>query len=307
MRGPTGRRHLGRLRHALAEKRRTTMIAQVASITVTADTIKPTGQGPQAGRDRPAGGHPRDGRPVIGISSYAEQARWGSWDAPCILLPRRYADSVARAGGMPVLLPPVPGVEHVVTRLDGLILAGGGDIEPGRFGAQAHPETGAARPDRDAAELALASAALSHRVPLLGICRGLQVLNVALGGTLHQHLPDLVGHDGHSPVTGGYGTHEVKVAPDSRLAAALGAPAASELAVPTHHHQAADRLGEGLVATAWTADGVIEAVEWAGEAPDEQGEPGSAFVLAVQWHPEAGDDPSLFRALVGAAARSRAA
>jgi putative glutamine amidotransferase len=229
--------------------------------------------------------------PVIGISSYAEKAAWGSWDTPCVLLPRRYADSVAQAGGIPVLLPPVPGIEHAVPRLDGLILAGGGDIEPALFGARAHPQTGAPRPDRDAAELAIAAAALEHGVPLLGICRGLQVLNVALGGTLHQHLPDLVGHDGHSPVTGGYGAHEVKVAPDSRLAAVLGAAAAGEFSVPTHHHQAIDRLGEGLLATAWTADGIIEAAELAG--------PG--FVLAVQWHPEAGDDPSLFRALLAAA------
>jgi putative glutamine amidotransferase len=236
-------------------------------------------------------------RPVIGISSYAEQARWGSWDTPCILLPRRYADSVARAGGIPLLLPSVPGVEQALPRLDGLVLAGGGDIAPGMFGAQAHPRSGGVRPDRDAAELALASAALELSLPLLGICRGLQLLNVALGGTLHQHLPDLVGHDGHSPVTGGYGTHQVKVAPDSRLAGLLGAAAAGEFGVPTHHHQAIDRLGEGLVATAWTPDGTIEAAEL----------PGPGFVLAVQWHPEAGDDPSLFRALAGAAAGPRPA
>jgi putative glutamine amidotransferase len=254
-------------------------------LSVTAQTTQPTGQGPLAG---PA-------RPVIGISSYAEKAKWGSWDTPCVLLPRRYADSVAQAGGIPVLLPSVPGVEQVVTRLDGLILAGGGDIEPARFGGQAHPETGGVRPGRDAAEMALASAALEHGIPLLGICRGLQVLNVTLGGTLHQHLPDLVGHDGHSPVTGGYGRHEVKVAPDSMLAGALGAAAAGEFSVPTHHHQAVDRLGAGLVATAWSADGIIEAAEVAGPA----------FVLAVQWHPEAGDDLSLFRALAGAAVRAR--
>ena len=254
---------------------------------VTAQTIQSTGQGPLAG----------PGRPVIGISSYAEQARWGTWDTPCILLPRRYADSVAQAGGIPVLLPPEPGIEHIVPRLDGLVLAGGGDIEPGVFGATAHPRTGGVRPDRDTAELALASAALEHGIPLLGICRGLQVLNVALGGTLHQHLPDLVGHDGHSPVTGGYGRHDVKVAPASRLAGALGAAAAGEISVPTHHHQAIDRLGDGLTAAAWTADGTIEAAELTGPA----------FVLAVQWHPEAGTDPSLFLALAGAAARAQPA
>lgn len=250
-------------------------------MVVTTQTIQPTGRGPLPGPG---------GRPVIGISSYTEKARWGSWDTPCILLPRRYADGVTRAGGIPVLLPPVPGVEHTVTRLDGLILAGGGDIEPALFGAQAHPQTCGVRPGRDEAELALAVAALEHGVPLLGICRGLQVLNVALGGTLHQHLPDLVGHEGHSPVAGGYGTHEVKVAPGSRLAGILGTAAAGECPVPTHHHQAVDRLGAGLLATAWTADGTIEAAELAGPA----------FALAVQWHPEAGDDPSLFGALLAA-------
>ena len=255
---------------------------------VTAETIKPTGRPPLAGHD-----HPGDGRPVIGISSYAEKASWGSWDTPCILLPRRYPDSVTQAGGVPVLLPPVPGVEHTVARLDGLILAGGGDIEPALFGRQTHPQTGGVRPARDAAELALAAAALEHGVPLLGICRGLQVLNVALGGTLLQHLPDLVGHEGHSPVAGGYGTHRVKVAPGTRLADVLRPATSGEFDVPTHHHQAIDRLGQGLVATAWTADGIIEAAELAGPA----------FVLAVQWHPEAGDDPSLFGALIAAARR----
>ena len=251
-----------------------------------------------------------DGRPVIGISSYAEQARWGSWHTPCVLLPRRYADSVTRAGGIPVLLPSAPGVEHAVRRLDGLILAGGGDIEPARFGAQAHPRTGGVRPERDAAELALARAALGQGLPLLGICRGLQVLNVALGGTLHQHLPNLAGHDGHSPVSGGYGPHRVTVAPGSRLAAALGVPGAAlgvpgaagdagavDFSVPTHHHQAIDRLGQGLVATAWAADGVIEGAELAGPWADEA-EP--AFTVGVQWHPEAGDDPRLFGALIAA-------
>jgi putative glutamine amidotransferase len=231
----------------------------------------------------------RDGPPVIGISSYTEQARWGSWDTPCVLLPRRYADGVTRAGGIPVLLPSVPGAEHVIARLDGLILAGGGDIDPARFGARPDPQAFPPRPARDAAELALASAALERGLPLLGICRGLQILNVALGGTLHQHLPDLVGHEGHSPLAGGYGSHQVKVAPGSRLAGILGYAPAGELSVPTHHHQAIDRLGTGLVATAWATDGIVEAAELA--AP---------FVVGVQWHPEAGDDLSLFHALVAA-------
>jgi putative glutamine amidotransferase len=250
-----------------------------------------------------------DTPPVIGISAYAEQAKWGSWDAPAVLLPRRYADSVAAAGGVPVLLPPVPGVEHALPRLDGLVLAGGGDIDPALFGAEPHPRTGGIRPARDTAEFALLSAALGLGLPFLGICRGLQVLNVALGGTLHQHLPSTVGHDEHSPFAGAYGTHQVTVAPDSRLAEILGhagtpragtpragtprAGTPAELPVPTHHHQAIDRLGRGLAATAWTADGIIEAAELTGA--------GGGFAVAVQWHPEAGDDPSLFRALIAAA------
>jgi putative glutamine amidotransferase len=232
------------------------------------------------------------GPPVIGISTYATQAKWGSWDRAALLLPRSYADAVARAGAVPVLLPPLPGIEHTLGRLDGLVLAGGGDIDPAEFGAPAHPRTGGISAGRDRAELALVSAALRRGLPFLGICRGLQVLNVALGGTLHQHLPDLVGHDGHSPFAGGYGPHQVSVAAGSQLAGILG-PDAS-FGVPTHHHQAVDRLGRGLVASAWTADGVIEAVEFAGQAA-------AGFALAVQWHPEAGEDLRLFHALTAAA------
>ena len=229
-------------------------------------------------------------RPLIGISTYSEQAKWGSWDTGALLVPRRYADRVAAAGGIPVLLPPFPGIEQATRRLDGLVLAGGGDIDPAEFGARPHPRTGGVRPDRDAAEFALLAAALASGLPLLGICRGLQVLNVALGGTLHQHLPALVGHDGHSPLPGGYGSHQVRVAAGSRLAGVLGD---GTFDVPTHHHQAIDRLGQGLVATAWADDGVIEAAE----RSQEDG----GFLLAVQWHPEAGDDLRLFHALIAAA------
>ena len=264
---------------------------------MTTETNRHAGPGWLAD-DGQAGGR----RPVIGISSYAEQASWGAWDTTAVLLPRRYADSVAAAGGIPVLLPPLSGIEETIARLDGLILAGGGDIDPAEFGAEPDPQTKAIRPDRDAAELALASAALEHGLPFLGICRGMQVLNVACGGTLHQHLPDLVGHDGHSPVSGGYGSHPVKVAPGSRLARVLGHPGPrDEIAVPTHHHQAVDRLGEGLAATAWTADGIIEAVEFAGTEPNGSGRSEPGFALAVQWHPEAGEDQRLLRALVAAA------
>jgi putative glutamine amidotransferase len=237
--------------------------------------------------------------PLIGITCYAQPASWGSWDrVPANLLPRRYADAVARAGGVPVLLPPVPAIGEALDRLDGLILSGGGDIDPARYGAGRHPATDPANAVRDEAELGLCAGALARGLPLLAICRGMQVLNVGLGGTLHQHLPDVTGNDAHSPVASGYGQHEVSVAAGSQLAAVLGRTA---LAVPTHHHQAVDRLGTGLVATAWTGDGIIEAMEpdAAGGHADET----SQFLLAVQWHPEAGDDPSLFDGLVARASR----
>jgi len=232
-------------------------------------------------------------RPVIGISAYSQQARWGSWDLPAVLLPRRYADMVAAGGGQPVLLPPTPGIGGVLARLDGLVLSGGGDIDPARYGATRDPQTDAANPARDDAEIELTRQALATGLPLLGICRGLQVVNVALGGTLHQHLLALVGHDGHSPEARGYGSHKVSVAAGSQLAGILGR---TEAAVPTHHHQAVGRLGDGLVPTAWTDDGTVEAVELA--------EPES-FMIAVQWHPEAGDDLSLFTALATAAQHYR--
>lgn len=240
---------------------------------------------------------PESDSPLIGISSYAQRARWATWDDEAILLPRRYADSVAQAGGTPVLLPPLPGVELILPRLDGLVLSGGGDIDPARYAAARDAASGPASEARDSAELALCTSALSIGLPLLGICRGLQVINVALGGTLHQHLPDIVGHDGHSPEPGGYGRHDVTVSAASQLAAALGR---TELPVPTHHHQSIGQLGKGLVATAWTADGVIEATEFDSADSDH------GAMLAVQWHPEAGEDMSLFRWLI-AAARTRQA
>ncbi len=235
--------------------------------------------------------------PLIGISCYSLPASWGAWQRIEVnLLPRRYVDAVAAAGGLPVLLPPVPGIGDVLGRLDGLILSGGGDIDPARYGAARDPATDPANAARDEAEFALCAQALAGGLPLLAICRGMQVLNVVLGGTLHQHLPDVVGSDAHSPVVSGYGSHDVSVTPGSRLAAVLGQ---TGLAVPTHHHQAVDKLGAGLIATAWTDDGVIEAAE------PEAGNEASSFLLAVQWHPEAGDDLSLFSGLVAAASRRR--
>jgi len=233
-----------------------------------------------------------DGTPLIGISAYGEQARWGVWERPAVVLPRRYVDAVAAAGAIPVLLPPVPDIAGALARLDGLLLSGGGDIDPARYGAPPSPHLTSVRAERDAAEFALLSAAVERRLPVLGICRGMQVINVARGGSLHQHLPDVVGHDGHAPVPGAFGEHEVQVAAGSRLSAILDSGGDLAIATPTHHHQAVDRLGAGLTATAWAGDGTIEAFE-----PVDA----DAFLVAVQWHPEASDDGSLFRALVGAA------
>ena len=229
-------------------------------------------------------------QPLIGLSAYCEQARWAYWQSPAVLLPANYAEVVAAAGGIPVLLPPLPGVAAAADRLDGLLLTGGGDIDPGRYGARPHPRTTRVSMPRDAAELELLDAATQAGLPVLGVCRGMQLVNVARGGTLCQHLPD---DAGHAPTPGMFGSHPVRVGAGTRLAGILDANG-DGVHVPTAHHQAVDRLGEGLVATAWAEDGVVEAVE-AGAA-------GDPFLLAVQWHPEAGTDPRLIEALVAAAA-----
>jgi putative glutamine amidotransferase len=197
---------------------------------------------------------------------------------------------VREAGGIPVVLPPVTSIPDVLARLDGLVLTGGGDIDPGRYGAPADPHTSGVNPARDEAELGLLAAALAAGLPVLGICRGLQLINVARGGTLCQHVPN---DDGHTPAPGSYGSHRVRIAVGTRLAAILGD---GEFDVPTAHHQAIDRLGKGLIAAAWTSDGIAEAVE-----ASPLGRPGDQFLLAVQWHPEAGTDPRLMQALVDAA------
>ena len=227
--------------------------------------------------------------PVIGITTYLERSRFGLWDTPAAVLARGYLDGVADAGGVPVLLPPVGHVTaDLVSRVDGLVIAGGADVDPVHYGAERVSATGPARPDRDFAEHVLIEAALANGVPLLGVCRGMQLLNVVLGGTLHQHLPVVVGNTDHLPEPGRYGRVTVKTAPGSRISAILG----SEVDVHCHHHQAVDQLAAGLVPVAWAGDGVVEAVELAG--PD--------FALGVQWHPEEdGVDRRLFQALVEAA------
>ncbi|WP_327044450.1 gamma-glutamyl-gamma-aminobutyrate hydrolase family protein [Microbispora sp. NBC_01189] len=225
-------------------------------------------------------------RPVIGVTCYVEPARFTVWDMPAALLPYMYVDHVVRAGGQPVILPPAGEPAALAGRLDGLIIAGGGDIDPARYGAAPAEQTGYIRNFRDDAEFGLMSAALAAGLPFLGICRGLQVLNVALGGTLHQHLPAVVDHTGHSPAPGVFGRLPVRLSPS--LAKVYGD---EELAPAHYHHQAIDRLADGLEVTARSDDGTIEAVEVTG----------AAFALAVQWHPEADEDGPLFHALVEAA------
>jgi putative glutamine amidotransferase len=227
--------------------------------------------------------------PVIGITTYLERSRFGLWDTPAAVLPDGYLDGVVAAGGVPVLLPPVGAMDaNVVSRVDGLLVAGGADVDPVHYGATRHAATGQERADRDLAEHTLIEAALANGVPVLGVCRGMQLLNVVLGGTLHQHVPDVFGNTDHLPKPGTFGRVSVKTAPGSRLAAIIG----SEVDVHCHHHQSVDLLATGMVPVAWAGDGVVEAVELAG--PD--------FVLGVQWHPEEdGVDRRLFRALVEAA------
>jgi putative glutamine amidotransferase len=226
-------------------------------------------------------------RPLIGISTYREQARWGAWDLPAVLLPASYPDAVAEAGGEPVLLPTGAVSAEAVRRLDGLVLAGGADVDPARYGHQAGPHTTVLRPERDAAELAVLQAALSRDLPLLAICRGMQLLNVELGGDLLQHLPDVPGAGIHNPGAGLFAGRQVRTAPGTQLDRLLGPTAA----VDCHHHQALDRIAPELTPSAWAEDGLVEAVEATGRR----------FCLGVQWHPEAGADRRLFEALVSAA------
>jgi anthranilate synthase component 2/putative glutamine amidotransferase len=226
-------------------------------------------------------------RPLIGISTYREQARWGYWDVPAVLLPATYADAVAECGGEPVLLPTGSISPGVVGRLDGLVLAGGADVDPGRYGQPPGPKTTVVRPDRDAAELAVLAAALDRDLPLLAVCRGMQLLNVLLGGDLVQHLPDVPGAGVHQAGPGVYARREVTTVPGSALAMLLGPAAPADC----HHHQALGRVADGLTPAAWAEDGVLEAVEASGRR----------FCLGVQWHPEAGEDRRLFGALVSAA------
>jgi putative glutamine amidotransferase len=237
--------------------------------------------------------------PIIGLCTALERARWSVWDVEAVLLPRNYVDAVQRAGGIALLLPPDPAAvadpDRLLDLIDGLLLAGGADMDPATYAAEPHPETGGTVPERDAFELALAQRAMERDLPFLGICRGMQVMNVARGGTLNQHLPDDLGHEDHRRAIGTFDNadHDVRLAPGS-LAARL---AHEEVhGTKSHHHQGVERIGDGLEVTGWaTLDELPEAIEV----------PGNRFALGVQWHPEADETSPLIAALVEEARRHR--
>jgi putative glutamine amidotransferase len=239
----------------------------------------------------PAG--PTDRPPVIGICTYLETVSWGAWTDRAAMVPAGYVGAVQRAGGLAVLLPPDPAAieepDRVLDLLDGLLLAGGVDVGPATYGADPAEHTDAPNEERDAFELALTRRALERELPVLGICRGMQLMNVAAGGTLHQHVPDLVGHERHRVRLGTFADHPVRLEEGS-----LAARAAGEVVHRTksHHHQSVDALGEGFVVTGWSEED---------ELPEAIEDPGRRFALGVQWHPEADETSRLIAALVGEA------
>jgi putative glutamine amidotransferase len=238
-------------------------------------------------------------RPVIGMCTALERARWSVWDQPAVLLARNYVDAVQRAGALALLLPPDPELVkepgQVLELIDGLLLAGGADLDPASYGQAAHVETKDAVPERDVFEIALTRAAIERDLPVLGICRGMQLINVALGGTLIQHLPEHLGHEEHRRVSGSFdgSDHDVDVLDDTLAMRVIGA---AGHATRSHHHQGIDRVGDGLRVSATSPfDDLVEAVE----LPDR------SFVLGVQWHPEADEMSPVVGGLVEAA-RERA-
>jgi putative glutamine amidotransferase len=236
-------------------------------------------------------------RPVIGLCTALERAQWSVWDQEAVLLPSNYVRAVQRAGGMTILLPPdaalVEDPSQVLDSIDGLLLAGGADIDPAAYGQLPHLETVGTVPERDAFEIALVRGAIERDLPILGICRGMQLINVALGGTLHQHLPELVGHPDHRRVVGSFdgADHDVRLVEGSLAARAAGQVSH---ATKSHHHQGVDRLGEGLVLSGTS---VLDELPEAIEMPDRR------FVLGVQWHPEADQGSAVIGALVCEAGR----
>jgi putative glutamine amidotransferase len=231
-------------------------------------------------------------RPVIGITAYLTPARFGVWEEDAALVPAAYVRAVEAAGGRALLVPPsTDGIEETLDRLDGLLFSGGSDLGPELYGQEAHPETNDIVPERDRAELALLRTALERDLPVLAVCRGSQVLNVALGGDLVQHLPEVVGDEKHKHTPGSFADHDVDVVAGSRIQRILG----DRAPVKSHHHQGYGRLGEGLHEAARAEDGTVEAVE----------DPSRRFTVGVLWHPEAGEDFALFEDLVQEAARYR--
>jgi putative glutamine amidotransferase len=234
---------------------------------------------------------------LIGMCTALERARYGAWDADAFLLQRSYVEAVQRAGGVALMLPPDPRVDpdQLLDAIDGLILAGGRDIDPAAYGAERHPETDESRAERDEFEIRLARRALERDVPLLGICRGMQLMNVARGGTLVQDLPVHVGHEDHRRSIGTFdgNDHPVHLADGS-----LAARAAGEIRHGTlsHHHQGIDRVGDGFTVTGWADDD---------ELPEALEDPELRFALGVQWHPEADEESRIIAALVDEARKVR--
>ncbi len=226
-------------------------------------------------------------RPLVGITTYLTRAAWGAWDMEAALIPADYVRAVERSGGAPLLVPPGADVEATLDVVDGLIFSGGSDLDPELYGDRAHPETNGVVRERDDFELELMRAALARDVPVLAICRGSQMLNVALGGGIEQHVPDRVGNDRHKETSGVFAEHDVDVLPDTRLHSLLG----DRHDVKSHHHQGFGEVGTGLREAARAPDGTVEALE----------DPSRRFTLGVLWHPEAGEDAALFNALVEAA------
>ena len=231
-------------------------------------------------------------RPIVGITSYAEEVSWAGWVEPAAVVPLAYVRAIEKAGGRPLVVPPSEqAIEETLAVLDGILFSGGSDLGPELYGAELHPATTGVREDRDRAEMALLTAALELDMPVLAVCRGSQVLNVALGGDLVQHLPDSLGHERHRENPGEWSEHDVKLEPESRVGSLIGESAG----VKSHHHQGYGRIGEGLREVGWAEDGTVEALE----------DPSKRFALGVLWHPEEGEDLALFQALVDEAREYR--
>ena len=225
---------------------------------------------------------------MIGITTHFTQARWSYWELDAALVPASYVHAVDLAGGRPLLVPPsLEGVEETLDAVDGLLFTGGADLDPELYGQKPHEETFGVAIERDRAELTLLEQALARDMPVLAVCRGSQVLNVARGGDLVQHLPELVGDDRHKETPGTFGEHDVAIETGTRLATLLG----DRAPVKTHHHQGFGRIGDGLRVAAQADDGTVEAIE----------DPSQRFAVGVLWHPEAGEDMQLFEELVRSA------